>query len=134
MLVALLVLCLFQKLRTLRTRCRFRPDPAITANSLASTPSPTCNGDDSGYAGSETFSDEFSKEDDPHYDSSVDEDVDDENYDLHRAIRLCQEAATPRRVPANPYSKEFEVYTSFLSETQKKARYRGVGGGTLGAQ
>lgn len=132
MLVALLVLCFPEKLSRLTTRFRIRPKSATAAD--PPTHIPTCNGDDSGYAGSETLSDGPSEDEDPHCDSSAEEEIEDENYDLYRAIRLCQEAATPRRTPASPYSKDFEVYTTFLSETQKRARYRNAALGGLGAQ
>lgn len=129
-LVVLLISRFPQKLNALTRRLQLAMHPSRAAYIK---PIPTCRDGtgDSGYAGSETESDSeggdaFSGELNPNCDSGIEEGIDDENYDLHRAIRLCQEASTPRRAPSSPYGNDFEMYTTFLSETQKKARCRNV--------
>lgn len=82
---------------------------------------------DSGYAGSESESELEDIEMEgavPNCHGDLDEQELGENYDLHRAIRLCEESATPKRTPHRTFEEDFEAYASFLSATEKKVTAR----------
>ncbi|KAK4496561.1 hypothetical protein PRZ48_012541 [Zasmidium cellare] len=131
-LIPLLAIWLLPDISQLKSWLRVAPRSSNATKKAAAIPPDTASNSDSGYEGSQPDSDH---EDDsrsttpsaPHCDGAIEEDESNENYDLHRAIRLCQETATPKRAPSSPYSEDFEVFTSFLSATEKKTkRFRDV--------
>lgn len=119
-LVTLSVKSLLQKLHMSSKKTSIT---AASTRSKTKATSTETNDGDSGYAGSESDSDDDVQEPAPQCRNDSDDlDECDENYDLHRAIRLCQETATPKRAPASPYGEDFEVFSSFLSATEEKPK------------
>ncbi|KAF2161621.1 hypothetical protein M409DRAFT_59006 [Zasmidium cellare ATCC 36951] len=128
--IPLLLLWFRPNLSKLRSWLQFATNPSTTSKAKAPS-TESSNDSDSGYAGSEP---ETNSEDGDSPDTAEtpqcggildEEDESDENCDLHRAIRLCQQSATPKRAPPSPYSRDFEVFSSFLTATEEKAkRYR----------